>query len=195
MSESYMNAPATKMLATHCVCCGRPLLDATSVEMGIGPECREGNDGGIDADIRKIANEHVFRAAIACQNGEIAKVLEFAGLIRTLGLTGLADKVSRRFVNAERKADITITAEGEMLRVDTPFRRGAKDEFIAAWRKIPGRRWMKDSNYVPVTEKAALFDLLKKFFGGKFAKGPKGVFRIPTPAPEPKQAELALTPA
>lgn len=36
----YESAPATAMLATHCACCGRALLDATSVEAGIGPECR-----------------------------------------------------------------------------------------------------------------------------------------------------------
>jgi len=190
--NDYTNAPATKLLATHCVVCGRALVDAISVEMGIGPECREGNDGGIDPDIQKIANEHVFNAAIACQKGEIAKVLEYAGLIRKLGLTVLGDKVARRFQNAERKADITIAVEGDFYRVFTPFRRGAKDEFIAAWRKIPGRRYFNKANYVPVAQKAALFNVLKEFFGGRFAKGPKGVFRIPTPEPKSVQAELNL---
>lgn len=38
---SYENAPATKMLATHCACCARPLVDAESVELGIGPDCRK----------------------------------------------------------------------------------------------------------------------------------------------------------
>lgn len=37
----YENAPATKLLATHCCCCARPLVDAKSVELGIGPECRK----------------------------------------------------------------------------------------------------------------------------------------------------------
>lgn len=37
---SYESAPATKMLATHCACCARPLVDAVSVEAGVGPECR-----------------------------------------------------------------------------------------------------------------------------------------------------------
>ena len=43
---SYENAPATKMLATNCCCCGRPLVDSMSVELGIGPECRGGATGG-----------------------------------------------------------------------------------------------------------------------------------------------------
>jgi hypothetical protein len=38
---SYENAPATEMLATHCAICSRPLLDAVSVEIGIGPVCRQ----------------------------------------------------------------------------------------------------------------------------------------------------------
>ena len=36
---SYENAPATQLIATHCACCGRPLVDAASVERGVGPEC------------------------------------------------------------------------------------------------------------------------------------------------------------
>lgn len=36
--SSYETAPATRKLATHCVCCGRPLVDARSVSLGIGPK-------------------------------------------------------------------------------------------------------------------------------------------------------------
>lgn len=195
--NGYVNAPATKLLASFCVCCGRPLVDSISVEMGIGPECRCHNDAGIDADIQKIANEHVFRAAVACQEGKIDEVLSYAGLIRQLGLTTLADKVERRFKkfknpeDAVRKVDITITVEGDMLKVKTPFRRGSKAEFIQAWRKIRGRQFKSGANLVPVTEKTALFELLKEFFGGKFGKGPKGIFRIPLPEPK-AQMEMTL---
>ena len=38
---SYENAPATQLLATHCCCCARPLVDAKSVELGVGPDCRK----------------------------------------------------------------------------------------------------------------------------------------------------------
>lgn len=37
---TYENAPATKFVATHCACCGRALVDALSVQTGIGPDCR-----------------------------------------------------------------------------------------------------------------------------------------------------------
>ena len=41
MSSGYESAPATSLVATNCACCGHPLLDAVSVEAGVGPECRK----------------------------------------------------------------------------------------------------------------------------------------------------------
>lgn len=38
--SQYENAPATKLVATHCACCGKALVDALSVDIGIGPICR-----------------------------------------------------------------------------------------------------------------------------------------------------------
>jgi hypothetical protein len=190
--SSYENATATRMLNVHCVCCGRPLVDAVSVQTGMGPECREGWDGGVSDEVREKANALVFKAALAAQQGEISSVKALAEEIRALGLGGLADKVGKRFRNADRYTEIVISVEGQDFRVETPFRRGAKDEFVAAWRKIPGRRFRDSANYVPVAQKKALWGLLRQFFGGKYGKGPKGLFRIPAPEPVPKQDELAL---
>lgn len=39
--SDYTAAPATILLATQCACCARPLLDAVSVETGVGPDCRK----------------------------------------------------------------------------------------------------------------------------------------------------------
>jgi hypothetical protein len=188
---SYENARATVKLATHCVCCGRPLVDATSVELGIGPECRKGDNGGIPDDVRVEANKYVYEAALAADQGRVGDVIIIAGKIRDLGLDKLASKVGRRFKNAERNADITIDVEGDEYVVSTPFRRGDKEAFIAAWRKIPGRRYRNGRNYIPIAQKKALWTLLQDFFGGKFGKGPKGIFRIPQPEPKAEQLELA----
>jgi len=184
---SYQDAPATQMLATHCVVCGRALVDACSVELGIGPECRDGIfPEGVDTCDQKIANEHVHAAAVAAQKGHVAKVIEVAEAIRQLGFEVLADKVSRRFKKGvertERNADIVIEEKDGYMLVTTPYRRGKKDEFIAAWRAIPGRRYVRhrQANEVPVSSKAAVWALLKRFFPGKWGKGPKGVFRVPT---------------
>jgi len=130
--SNYLNSPSTRLLATNCVCCGRALVDACSVELGIGPECRLGIfPEGIDDCDRKIANEHVHAAAIAAQNGQVQKVVEIAGLIRELGFVELADKVERRFaegvVKAERNADIVIEEEDGYMLIATPYRRGDAD--------------------------------------------------------------------
>lgn len=192
---SYENAAATKLMATHCGICGRSLVDAVSVERGVGPECwSHVGDGSelVSAEVRDAANKLVYKAAILANNGEISRVLEMAEEIRGLGLPKLADKVGKRFRNSDRYAEIVLTVEGDSYRVETPFRRGAKKEFVEAWRAIPGRRFRDKANYVPAAQKTALFGLLRRFFGGKVAKGPKGVFRIPEPEFGQEQGELAL---
>jgi len=197
--SDYTQAPATQMLATNCVCCGRALVDACSVELGIGPECRNGIfPEGVDDCDRKIANEHVHAAAIAAQGGHAEKVVEIAGMIRDLGFTELADKVERRFktgvAKAERNADIEITEDGDDLLVKTPYRRGDADAFVQAWRDIPGRRYDRATkcNRIPKASKNALWGLLRTFFPGKWGKGPKGAFRVPAAPKTEKQMELNL---
>lgn len=204
---SYQESAQCKMLATHCVCCGAALVDAVSVEMGIGPDCRNGvfPDNASDAD-RKAANTLVYEAAISAEKGHIAHVLGLASQLDEMGFEELADKVAKRFreasVRAERDPDIeikTMVSSGGIncYVVKTPFRRGAKDEFIQAWREIPGRRYDRKlrANVVPETSKTELWDLLIEFFPTKWGKGPKGVFRVPrVPKTEltPVQQELGL---
>jgi hypothetical protein len=168
------------------------LVDAISVELGIGPECREGFNGDLTDETRKAANKLVFEASVAAVAGRIEVVRENAEKVRALGYGDLADKMGRRFVNAERLADITIEQDGEVYKVVTPYRRKDSKAFVEAWRSIPGRRWVNGANVVPVTSKSALWEVLKQFFGGKYAKGPKGVFKIPTPEPSLKQTTMKL---
>ena len=191
--NGYENAPATRMLSTHCVVCGRPLVDAVSTELGIGPECRKEYDGGISDDVRKTANKLVYAASCSAGIGRIVEVMSTADQIEALGLKVLAGKIRRRFKNAEQNADIEIEEipDGH-YRVITPYRRKDSKAFVEAWRKVPGRRWVNGANVVPVTSKKALWVVLKEFFGGHYAKGPKGVFRIPGSKPESVQGELGL---
>jgi hypothetical protein len=176
---SYENAPACVMLETRCCSCGKPLLDSMSVELGIGPDCREMYTGGITEEQRVVCNRLTHDAAVAASEGNIVRVRQIAEQIGTLGLTTLAKKVAERFVNAERMAKVKITQTGHSLRVKTPFRRSQKDEFVAAWRTIPGRRYERGINVVPVASKRELWGLLRQFFPGEFGIGPQGTFRIP----------------
>jgi hypothetical protein len=182
---AYQDTPACQMLATHCVSCGRALLDSVSVEVGMGPECRDGIfPVDVDDCDREVANAYVYNAAIAAQEGRAEDVVKLASLIRDLGFDTLADRVAKRFTGkveqSKRNFKIVIdTADGGFM-VKTPFRRGAKNAFIQAWREIPGRRYNRDknANFVPADSKAALWGLLTEFFPGEWATGPKGVFRI-----------------
>ena len=179
---SYENAPATKMLATNCCCCGRPLVDSMSVELGIGPECRGGATGGISEDQRVICNRLTHSTALAAQDGNITEVRVIAAQIAGIGLHQLAEKVVSRFVNAERLAKIVIGQQGDFLVVKTPYKRSASSEFVSAWRMIPGRRFSSGKNLVPVSSKRELWNLLCRFFPGEFGRSPQGVFKIPKAA-------------
>lgn len=174
----YENAPQTRMLATHCCVCGRPLCDADSVTQGIGPECRGGLDV-LEPDQRRMANQLTHAAALYAQQGRIGEVRRCADALETIGCTGLAELVRDRFKSAEANADIEITRRGDVYAVKTPFRRGDKDAFIAAWRAIPGRTYSNGANHIPVAQKVALWALLRKFFPGKYGTSDEGVFRIP----------------
>jgi hypothetical protein len=178
---SYIEAPATALLATCCCICSRPLVDAASVECGIGPECRSkyGIDAGVSEEVRQLGNQLTHRAAIAAQAGKVEEVRKLAIELQAIGLITLGGKVAQRFEKAEEKARIVITQTGDNYRVETPFRRKGSDEFVAAWRAIPGRRYSNGANLVPVAQGQALFGLLKQFFAGEYGTGPKGLFRIP----------------
>ena len=177
----YTNAPATRLLATHCCVCGKALVDSVSVELGIGPDCRNGDNQGIDSETQKMCNQLTFAAAVAAQEGRVEDVRSIAEQIRFIGLATLADRIASRFVNAEKNAKISIRQNGEFLVVDTPYRRKAGVAFVDAWRAIPGRKYdrSRSVNLIPLDQKGALWTLLCRFFPGEFGKGPKGLFRIP----------------
>jgi hypothetical protein len=178
---SYENAPQTIMLATHCCVCGRPLCDARSVELGIGPECGalQHAASDISEEQRELCNKLTWAASVYATQGKVTEVRKCAQAIRTIGLTGLADAIDERFHRAERNVKITIERrDDDRIWVKTPFRRGMKDEFIAAQRAIPGRRYMGDGwNSFPTTARAQVWRLLIEFFEGDY--GPEGVFRVP----------------
>lgn len=160
---SYENAPATKMLATHCAICSRPLLDAVSVEIGMGPDCRRrhGFEGAsapaVDDDARGKANAIVH--AIAC--GQPAEQLAASiNDLRALGFAKLAD------VLVARKVRVSVRAfDASYYAVKTPF----SGEAVEAFRHLPGRRWAKAEkvNLVARGSREALWTLLRRYFRGE----------------------------
>jgi SWI/SNF-related matrix-associated actin-dependent regulator 1 of chromatin subfamily A len=88
---SYENAPATRLLATHCAVCSRSLVDAVSVETGIGPICA--SRYGAPSVEQTEANRLVYQIA-AVQKGP--EVLQALARLRVLGFTTLADRIAAR---------------------------------------------------------------------------------------------------
>jgi len=184
--NGYENAPATKMVATHCACCARPLVDAPSVERGIGPDCARKygfadaqgpadwnkaldlvNDSlpescleYWDKDPRKVAN--ILVHAIAC-NTRAAECRDFIRIVSALGYVKLAVKL------AEATGACTVSLVDGMYIVSTPFSHEWND---AVWQ-VKGQRWdpQRKVRVVPAKERQALWMALCCAFPGKLCIG------------------------
>jgi hypothetical protein len=173
---SYENAPATKMLATHCCLCARPLVDAVSVEAGMGPDCRE-NSGyyaeGASADARSTVNAIVYRIAAGMDLAELPAAIE---TVRSYGFHKLADTLAKRL------STITVEDRGDgTIAVFTPY----SPEFVPAVKAAAGgwaqfdrqlKAWIVP-NGPKVTK--ALWAAMRRCFPGVLGVGPKGLFTTP----------------
>jgi hypothetical protein len=166
---SYLNAPATGMLATYCACCSQPLLDAKSVELGIGPVCRKkhGFDLDVPEEARLAANKLVHEIACLQDDPDVRGRVVALSL---LGFAKLADRI------AKRVGCVRIEAAPGEYHVRAPY----NEAHVAAMRQVPGRRFFKDGkdryDRVPATSRAALWGALKGVWAGKLGSGPKGFF-------------------
>jgi len=183
--STYENAPATALLATHCCCCHRPLVDAKSVEMGIGPDCRAkyGFDADVSEDARKSANLLVHQIAAMVSTGLLGlDLMRAADALATLGFPVLSHIIQAR------AASITIELREGRLWVRAPYN---PDFNAVSW--TPGRRGLKvaeEGKKKPVfywtfpntlEAKTVLFAALWKAYPGQLALGPKGGFEVRAP--------------
>lgn len=166
---SYENAAGTKMLATHCAACGRPLLDAKSVETGMGPICRDkfGFDADVSEENRRAANQIVYQIALV-QTGFAAAI--GAAMLKEIGFAVLAKRILQRVIK------IQIETKGTEYVVRIPY----SEENVNAMRTVPGVYWDRDSkaNRVPMKNQKALQTMLERSFKGETAIGPKGLFVV-----------------
>lgn len=155
----YTAAPATALVATHCCLCGRPLLDAPSVECGMGPTCRARVLRGAPTEHRAEVNALVARIAADTAANDVTALV---ARVATLGYSALAERLTERL--AEGRA-VTVRAEGDGYAVTAPF----SEAFGAALREhAPARRWDRDAKVwrVPATAKRGLWRALLDAFPG-----------------------------
>ena len=90
---TYESAPATRMLEVKCNVCARPLVDAASVEAGIGPVCRS-----------RLLSVKVAGAA----DWPAAMLLAWGRPVRNvIGTSALVDAMNAR--DAHRAANVVVT--------------------------------------------------------------------------------------
>lgn len=167
--DGYEDAPATKMLATHCCVCSRPLLDALSVEVGMGPVCREKHGyntevAALDEAVRTRANQLIHYAALHF-NDDAERATACAAL-RLIGCNKVADRIEYRGKDAPARETITmrVSSRNTGWYVRTPYKPAA----VPAWQAIPGRQWSGNTkeNFVPWSGRRALWELLQTHFAG-----------------------------
>jgi hypothetical protein len=203
--SNYENAPATKLLATHCACCGRSLLDAESVEAGMGPTCRKVHgynraqaepdweavlrlsDGLLAvAEIFPAGDARVAEASWRLGGLETRRVANLAVHRIAVAQRGPAALQLAAVVRAlgftrladrveERLVQVRIELAGDEYVVHAPY----SETFNARLgENRPARRWDPENKCwrVRAPFRGFLFAALKAAFPGVAAVGPKGSF-------------------
>lgn len=178
---SFAQAPATKLVATHCCVCARPLVDAESVDSGIGPVCAERTGlmrASLSAEARAEANRIVHRLAILQCSPEAAPLLR---RLREIGLVALAARIETRFADL-----VSVRIERREQGLALRFRKIDGPKFAALvqdLRKVPGRYFDQRAkvNTIPdvSASRSALRRVLAIHFPGALLAGPSGLARIP----------------
>jgi hypothetical protein len=188
-------------MATNCCACGKPLVDAKSVETGMGPVCRKKYGYGVEVseDARVRANAIIYQLALAVSTGAVTlETLKLTVELTALGFPLIADIFNYNCA----PVTVEVREHDEDLRyfVRTPYdpafnssswmkgRYGVKIEAVSTSKK-------KVFHWVfPHTEEARtkIFNALVKHFGGTLARGPLGPFTVkPLKTAAQKAAEAA----
>jgi len=207
-SMGYENAPATILLATHCAVCSRPLVDAESIERGIGPDCAKKHGFGLaqhaprwqDAasalryvDVANVGEEimeHLGAVDASDINPELARgyanrLTHFVACHQDgeLVLAAVRAIEALGFVKlaeriASRMGCVRIEEQGDALVVRAPY----NPDHVERMRQVPGRRFVRETrggyDLVPVSSKRALWAALKASFAGRLGVSARGMFVI-----------------
>lgn len=175
----YEDSKQAKLLATNCAKCARPLVDALSVQSGLGPECRKkyGVSPSCTDEQREEANKLIY--LVACEQTGI-DVAKAAHRLRQLGFDKLAEVVE------ERVADVFIYDTGQGYKVTWVWDDMTQQQRADDFKRIPGRRWLKPDTgeklwAVPYASKEHLWKWVQKHFPCRVVIGPKGPFTVKPP--------------
>jgi SWI/SNF-related matrix-associated actin-dependent regulator 1 of chromatin subfamily A len=206
---SYENSIATKQVASQCIFCKRPLVDAESVERGCGPECaqkymRFADPGPVDVnkievalaaapetfrkdvakylsqdDLKQAVQRAIWHAAVAAEYGGEGS-REVIASAHTLAQGAGYDVVARQIAKMHiAQSGIKLVQVGNNVAVVTPYNQA----FVSAIKNVPGRRFTRDPEpgwIVPEDRIPEAINALAAAFPGRMAFGLDGnLFAIP----------------
>jgi hypothetical protein len=199
--NDYTMAPATTLLATSCACCSKPLLDADSVETGVGPECRRKHGytkaqgiadwAGVIAvlaasdlwsntslvtTVQRAQSDNDARKASNALVHYIAAQQTGADVLVAVNCVRLLGYTTLADRMVKRLATVRIEVVSDRLLLKAPY----SDAAVMAFRTIPGRVWDKTTKQTsfPIEQKRSVFEALKACFAGSIGFGPKGLFTL-----------------
>lgn len=191
-------------VASHCCVCGLSLVDATSIEFGIGPVCRNkysyedayaiSEATGVEVSLFLAEQNFPHEVAVSVDEAvqrddsrRAANVLVHyasaeqgeaailtAHVLRLLGYVALADRIQDRLLAVK----LTRTPDG-MVAVKTPFNLSFLGVLKAKW--VPGRRWDGENKVWLLPDTDEGFENLTNalaVFSGEWAVGPNGPFKV-----------------
>ena len=171
----YTEAPATKMLDVRCLACGRSLLDAASIEAGLGPVCRKRVGlGALDEESRSIANHLVYE--MASTNPTPQRVAEVANQLQGIGASRLAALVATKAL----KPAVEVHRADGVLVVKTRWNPRFTSAFKASFDYGAERHMVRENGKfagweIPETIGGRLLCLLKEHFEGEILTSDKGL--------------------
>lgn len=179
--SDYTQAPATLLAATKCAVCGKPLLDAESLRLGVGPICVK-RDLPKEQDAHRLqANSLIYKIA-QVQRSDWGLLSPLLDALRALPLYGaLADKIAKRLTP---KPTAHLTVEGTHYKLVVEYRA----ESINELRAIQGRKFVKTqrpdgkiecANLVPLSERKALWAVLVRHYPGVILAVPGKIVQVP----------------
>ncbi len=107
--------------ATHCAACGRPLTDAISIRLAMGPDCRV--EYGYDpAKLQSPEREEADDLLHKIASGKLTTVPLRSSLFRlsTIGLGDVAKRIDQRFTRRLVQAELRAMAEAQSIVLNTP---------------------------------------------------------------------------
>lgn len=177
---NYENAPATKLVATHCAVCGRPLVDADSLETGIGPVCAKRTHyghatgpcdpvkaadalapTGVVVDLtnpHKASNVLVYNIAADPKSPHVPAM---CAAIEALGYVEVARVIATRLAPAYVK--VTTEDTTLVVKITVPYGSPVFATVVTAFNKVPGGFYHRatKTNRFPVTSKLELWKTLQ----------------------------------